>query len=273
MTMTKRTLAKRLSTTGLAALLGLWAATAAPTPARADAIDAIVEAGVVRIAVPQDLPPFGVRRDDGTLEGYDVEIAGLIAEDLGVRLELVPVTSVNRVAALLTDRADLVVANLGISPERARAIAFSSPYAPFFLGVFGAPKVAVQGPGDLAGRKIAVTRDTLEDRELTALAPQGAEIVRLEDNQATLETFLAGKAELVAAGNVAVASWARQHPEQKVERKLTLRESPAGIGVRRDRPELRHWADVFVLHKKLGGELDRLAQKWLGGPLPPLPAL
>jgi polar amino acid transport system substrate-binding protein len=273
MTMTKRALARKLGTTGLAILLGSWTATAASTPARADALDDIVEAGVVRIAVPQDLPPFGVRRDDGTLEGYDVEVAGLIARDLGVRLELVPVTSVNRVAALLTNQADLVVANLGISPERARAIAFSSPYAPFFLGVFGAPEVAVQAPADLAGRKVAVTRDTLEDRELTARAPAGTEILRFEDNAATLEAFRAGQAELVATGNVVVADLARAHPGQKIERKLTMRESPAGIGVRRDRPELRHWADVFVLHKKLGGELDRLAREWLGGPLPPLPAL
>jgi len=252
-------------------LLGWGAATA--VPAQADALDTIVEAGVVRVAVPQDLPPFGSTRGDGKLEGYDVEIAELVAQDLGVRLELVPVTSVNRVTALLTDQADLVVANLGINPERARAIAFSSPYAPFFSGVFGAPEVTVRGPEDLPGKSIAVTRDTLEDRDVTALAPQGVTIQRFDDNGATLNAFLSGQAELVATGNVVVASFARQHPERKIERKLTLRASPAGIGVRRDRPELRHWADVFVLHKKLGGDLDRLARKWFGEPLPLLPVL
>src|SRR5262249_53349693 len=111
-----------------------------PTLARADMLDEILESGIVKIAVPKDLPPFGSPDAQGKLEGYDIDVANILAKDLGVRVELVPVTSVDRIPALLTDRAHLVVANLGVDPERAKSIAFSSPYAPFFSGVFGAPE-------------------------------------------------------------------------------------------------------------------------------------
>jgi polar amino acid transport system substrate-binding protein len=245
----------------------------ASTPAVASALDDILAAGVVRIAVPQDLPPFGTKSSDGNLQGYDIEVARLLAKELGVRLKLVPVTSVNRIASLLTHDADLVVANLGITPERAKAIAFSSPYAPFFSAVFGGPGVTVSGPADLAGKKVAVTRDTVEDHELTRMAPKGTEILRFDNNGATVDAFLSGHADLLATGNVVVALLVRQHPDRPLVAKFRIAESPAGIGVPRDEPDLLNWVNVFVYHSKLDGDLDRLSRQWLGEPLPALPVL
>ncbi len=224
--------------------------------ALADDLDRLLEAGVVRVAVPQDLPPFG-SIVDGTPAGYDVDVARLLAADLG----------------LLTQRADLVIANLGITPERAKAISFSTPYAPFFSGVFGAPDLAVKGPADLQGKKTAVTRDTVEDGELTRIAPQGAEIARFDDNAATVSAFLSGNADLIATGNVVVAALLKQNPQRKIESKFLIKESPAAIGVRHGEPDLLHWVNVFVFHKKLSGDLDRLSRQWFGEPLRPLPVL
>ena len=238
-----------------------------------NALDDILAAGVVRIAVPQDFPPFGALGSDKKLEGYDIDVAALIAKDLGVRLQLVPVKSADRLSALLAKRVDLVVASLGISPERARAIAFSSPYAPFFSGVFGPAQINAKSTADLAGKKVAVTRDTLEDQELTAGAPKGVQILRFADDEATIQAFLEGKADLIATGNVVAAAVAKANPAKKIQVKFIIRESPASIGVRRGEAQLLHWVNVFVLHKKLNGELDKLSRKWFGEPLPPLPAL
>ena len=232
----------------------------------------IIETGLVRIAVPQDLPPFGSIRN-GQVEGYDVDIAKLVAADLGVHLQLVPVTSVNRIPVLLTDRVDLVIANLGISPDRAKTIAFSTPYAPFFSGVFGAPELVVKGPADLQGKKTAVTRDTIEDRDLTTIAPQGAEIVRFDDNDAAISAFLSGKADLIATGNVVAAALLKQHPQKTIEAKFRIKQSPPGIGLRRGASELLNWVNVFVFQRKLNGDLDRLSRQWFGEPLPELPIL
>jgi len=257
----------------LAGLLGAFLSVLYWMPAAlADDLDRIIETGLVRIAVPQDLPPFGSIRN-GQVEGYDVDIAKLVATDLGVRLQLVPVTSVNRIPALLTDRVDLVIANLGISPDRAKTIAFSTPYAPFFSGVFGAPELVVKGPADLQGKKTAVTRDTIEDRDLTTIAPQGAEIVRFDDNDAAISAFLSGKADLIATGNVVAAALLKQHPQKTIEAKFRIKQSPAGIGLRRGAPELLNWVNVFVFQSKLNGDLDRLSRQWFGEPLPELPIL
>lgn len=238
-----------------------------------DALDKIIAAGVIRIAVSQDLPPFGAVGPKGKLEGYDIDVAHLIAEDLGVRLELVPVTSANRIPWLMSGNADLVVANLGVNPERAKSIAFSAPYAPFFSGVFGPSNINVKGIADLQGKRVAVTRDTLEERELSKLAPKGVEVLRFEDNNATISAFLSGQADFIVTGNSVAATIAKKNPDKKIENKFIIKESPASIGVRRGEPELLRWINVFVFHKKLGGDLDRLSRKWFGEPLRPLPPL
>ena len=238
----------------------------------AEKLEDIIQSGAIKVAVPADFPPFGSVGKDGQPEGYDVEVARLVARDLGVKLELVPVTSPNRVAYLLTGKVDLVIASLGANPERAKVIAFTDAYAPFYTGVFGDGKTSIKSVADLAGKNVGVTRGTIEDAELARLAPKNATIQRFEDNNATLAALASGKVDLIATGNAAAGAFARTNPG-KAEKKLVLRDSPAHIGVRKDEPDIVAWLNVFIhYHKKAGGELDALAQKWLGESLAGLPA-
>ena len=123
---------------------------ALPVPALADLSD-ILESGTVKIAVPESFPPFGALGATGEYEGYDVDVAKLIAEDLGVKLELVPVTSKQRIPFLETDRVDLVIATMGANPGRAKSSWFSAAYAPFYSGAFAAAEKSISSPADLVG--------------------------------------------------------------------------------------------------------------------------
>ena len=131
----------------------------------------------------------------------------------------------------------------------------------------------MKGPADLQGKKIAVTRETLEDIELSNMAIEGVEIVRFDDNEATISAFLSGEVDLIATGNVVAAAISGEHPDRRVEAKFTIRASPASIGVRRSEIELLNWVNVFVFYRKLNGDLDRLSSKWFGEPLPALPTM
>lgn len=62
--------------------------------------------------------------------GYDIDVANLIAKGLGVKAELVPVTSANRIPYLQTKKVDLVISSLGKNPDREKVIDFSVAYAP-----------------------------------------------------------------------------------------------------------------------------------------------
>ncbi len=61
--------------------------------ANADALDSIMAAKVIKVAVPQDFAPFGSAGLDLKPQGYDIDMANLIGKALGVKVELIPVTS------------------------------------------------------------------------------------------------------------------------------------------------------------------------------------
>jgi polar amino acid transport system substrate-binding protein len=231
-------------------------------------LDSILSAGVVKIAVPQDSPPFGSVGTDGEPQGYDIEVAKLVAEALEVELEAVPVTSTNRIPYLQTGRADLVISSLGATPERAKSIYFSStPYAPFFSGLYGPTDAAVSGYSDLSGYSIGVTQGALEDLELTDKAPEGVEIQRFEDNSITVSALLAGQVDLIATGNTIAGKVIQDNPDAGIENKFVMKNSPCYIGVRRGDLDMLEWVNVFIRHKRFSGELDTLSQTWFGEPL------
>ncbi len=231
-------------------------------------LDSVLSAGVIKIAVPQDSPPFGSVGTDGEPQGYDIEVAKLIAEDLEVDLELIPVTSTNRIPYLQTGRADLVISSLGATPERAKSIYFSStPYAPFFSGIYGPTEASVSSYKDLSGYSIGVTQGALEDLEVSEKAPEGVEIKRFEDNSVTISALLANQVDLIATGNTIAGQVIQDNPDAGIENKFVMKNSPCYIGVRRGDLDMLEWVNVFVRHKRFSGDFDRLSQEWFGEPL------
>ncbi len=244
----------------------------AASPACADLSDILSE-GKVKIAIPENFPPFGSLGAEGEYVGYDVDMAKLVAKDLGVELELVPVTSKQRIPFLETDRVDLVISSMGANPSRAKSIWFSSAYAPFFSGVFASSKMAISSLADLSGKKVGVTGGTLEDLELTENGPKDTEIIRFGDNAANLSAYLSGQVDVLVTGNTVAAKLSADNPNLDIETKFIIKESPAFIGIKKGQMDLLQWVNVFILNKKLGGQLNEFSEKWLGQKLPPLPSL
>lgn len=241
--------------------------------ALADQLSDILEAGEIKIGVPENFPPFGSVGKDFKHEGYDVDVAGLIAEDLGVELKLVPITSKQRIPYLTSGKVDLVVSSMGANPQRAKSIWFSSAYAPFFSGAFASESIVISSPADLVGKKIGVTGGTIEDLELSKSLPEGADLKRFGDNAATISAYVSKQVDVIVTGNTVAAKISKDNPKLKMETKFIVRQSPAFIGVKAGEMNMLQWVNVFVLHKTLGGNLDELSQKWLGQKLPPLPTL
>ena len=249
-----------------AALFTLIAALTAP--AHADELVNVLKRGIIKIAVPPDFPPFGSVSKDLQPIGYDVDVATLIAKELGVNLELVPVTSANRIPYLQTHKVDLIISSLGKTAEREKTIDFTSAYAPFFSGVFGPAAIQVAKPADMAGKTIGVTRGTLEDLEITKSLPATATIRRFEDNNTTISAFLSGQVPLIATGNVVAAAILAQDPPIRPEKKFIIKDSPCYIGLNKGENRLRERVNAVIAAKKKDGELDVLSRKWFGQPLP-----
>src|SRR3954447_24045156 len=192
-------------------LAAALATAAVATQAHADALDSIMKSKVIKIAVPQDFAPFGSAGLDLKPQGYDIDMGNLIAAALGVKAEIIPVTSANRIPYLQTHKADIVISSLGKNAEREKVIDFSVAYAPFFSGVYGTKEIAVTKIGDLAGKTVGATRGAIEEQELTSTAPPNTTVKRYEDNNATIAAFVSGQVDLVATGNTVAGTIAERN--------------------------------------------------------------
>jgi polar amino acid transport system substrate-binding protein len=249
-------------------VLALALAFSVGRPAKADALTDVMARGTIRIAVPQDFPPFGSVGPDMAPIGYDIDMAKLIAKKMGVKLDLVPVTSANRIPFLQTGKVDLVISSLGKNPDREKVIDFSAAYAPFFNGVFAPANVAIKEPKDLSGKTIGVTRGAVEDLQLTKIAPPDATIKRYEDNNGTISAFLSGQVDAIATGNVVAAAILARHPPKPPEPKFLMQNSPCYIGLNKNEPALLAKVNAIIADAKKDGDLGAVAKQWLGTDLP-----
>lgn len=254
-----------------AALTALGALASLGTAHAQTALDDVMKAKTIKIAVPTDFPPYGFVGTDLAPQGLDVDTARLIATKLGVKVELVPVTSANRIPYLQTRKADLVISTLGKNAEREKVIDFTAAYSPFFQAVFAPKSLTVTSFADLAGKSIGVTRGAIEDQELTKLAPPTADVKRFEDNNATVSAFVSGQTQLIATGASVAGNMMARNPQLGAEYKLLLKDSPNFIGVAKGEDPLRLKVNEIIIAAKKSGEIDALAKKWLGRPAGTLP--
>ena len=241
--------------------------------AQADKLADILAKGVVRIIVFTDVPPFSSTNVNRELEGFDVDLAKMVAAALGVKLELVSATAANRIPYLLTDKADMNVAAMSVTAERAKQVMYSAPYADTSLAVYGPKSISVKSGADLGKRKVAVAKGTTEDIVLTSLNT-GADIMRMEDNATSVQAYLSGQSQFLAANSVVVVELMKKNPNKEFDLKFALRRAPAHITVKLGEHNLLRWLDTFIFQTTLTGDLDKLHVKWLGGPMTaPLPPL
>ncbi len=239
----------------------------ASASAMAQSIAEIESRGTIHIGVLQDFPPFGSIDTSGQTIGYDPDLAKAYADSLGVELNIVPVTSANRVQYLLAGQVDVLFASLGITEERAKVVDFSIPYAGLQQFVYGDKNVEVAGPDDLAGQTIAVTRGTTQDIGVTNVAPPTATIQRYDEDASSVQALLSGQAPLIGLSNIAIDQVEKQAPD-RFDIKFKLSEQVQGIAVRKDAAELLGNIDDFLRAKLADGSLAELHQQWMPGQLP-----
>jgi polar amino acid transport system substrate-binding protein len=262
---------KRTFTLGLAAAACMATLLAPGTASAQTALDDIMKAKEIKIAIPTDFPPYGFVTTDLKPQGLDIEMANYIAAKLGVKVELLPVTTSNRIPYLQTKKADLVISTLGKNPEREKVIDFTAAYSPFFQAVFAARSLAIKSPADLDGKSVGVTRGAIEDMELSKIAPSGADVKRFEDNNATVSAFVSGQVQVIATGASVAGNLMARNPALGTEFKLLLKDSPNFIGVAKGDDKLRRKVDEIIAAAKASGEIDKLCLKWLGRPSGDLP--
>lgn len=235
--------------------------------ATAETFDDIKKDGKVRIAIDVAIPPFGMTDDKMQPTGSDVDTARLLAEDLGVDLEIVTTTGPTRIPMLQTNKVDLVISTLSITPDRAKVIDFSVPYADHPSVVAALKSIPLKDMADLDGKKVAVVRGTTQDTDLTQQA-KGAQLVRYEDDATMALAFASGQVDILATARSLLPAISRKNPARTAESRIIMQTFYLAIGMRKNEPKLKDWVNGWVKANLQNGQLGSIYKKYHGVDIP-----
>src|SRR5450432_2989169 len=225
----------------LLGILGLAVVSAMLAPQTASAestLEKILSAKKIRVAIDVANPPFGILDKSGQPDGSDVAVARQIAKDLGAEIEFVQVPSTGRIPALIAGRADVTIASISITADRAKAVMFANPNGALSITIFGPQSVNIKTPADLVGKRIGITRATLEEATVPKMAPPGTQIVWFDDLAATTQAMLSGQVDAAAMTLFAQNKVAEANPDKHIETKLLVTTAYYAPIVRHDEFEL-----------------------------------
>jgi polar amino acid transport system substrate-binding protein len=251
---------------GLSATLS----TVAPFAAAQTVAD-VKKKGELTVGLLVDFPPYGTVDSRNQPDGYDADVARLLAKDLGVKVSLVPVTGPNRIPFLLTNKVDVLVASLAITPERAKQVQFSKPYSAATIVVFGTKKANIKSAADLKGLRVGVARASTQDIALTAVAPEETEIRRFDDDASAMQALMSGQVDAIGCSTTVAAQINKRAPANTFENKFTLRQQVMAVAMRPGSTEMHKAVNDFVTRNQANGELNKLYNKWLETDLPAMP--
>lgn len=252
----------------LALGLAMVAATLVPAQAQ-NLLDEIIQRGSINVGVSLGTLPYGMIDANMQPDGHDVDVAKLIARDLGVELNIVDTVASNRIPHLTSGRVDIVISSFSVTAERAKVIAFTNTIY-VDRQVYVAPSAATAASmDDLIGKNVGVTRASTNDIVVTNRAKEGTHIQRYDDDASTSQALLAGQVEGIVTSGATAKAMAERDPDLKVH--FNVASAPMSIGVARDQHDLLHWlnTDIFLLDN--AGELAAVQEKWMGAAVDELP--
>ncbi len=255
----------------LALLMGALAMMVSEPASAESTLERILGAKKIRIAIDVANPPFGILDKNGQPDGSDVAVARQLAKDLGAELEFVQVPSTGRIPALLAGRADVTIASISVTADRAKAVMYCNPNGALSITIFAPQGVKIKTPADLVGKRIGITRATLEEATVPKMAPEGTKIVWFDDLASTVQALLSGQVDAAAMTAFAQKTVADANPAKHLENKLLVTTAFYGPIVRPGDFELRQWINTWIFLNTQNGTLATIYKKYTGIDLPTLP--
>mgnify|MGYP000962325147 CR=1 FL=1 len=180
------------------------------TTAKARTIDEIKKSGELRIAVFGDKKPFGYVDNDGSYQGYDIELGNQLAQDLGVKVKYVSVDAANRAEYLISNKVDITLANFTVTDERKKQVDFALPYMKVSLGVVSPKTGLITDVKQLEGKTLIVTKGTTAETYFEKNHPE-VKLQKYDQYSDSYQALLDGRGDAFSTDNTEVLAWALEN--------------------------------------------------------------
>jgi polar amino acid transport system substrate-binding protein len=231
----------------------------------AGVLEAAKGRGALVVGVREDFPPLGYLDADGKNTGFEVDLARYLARQLlgdEGKLQLVTVRAGDRLTAILSGSADLLIAAMTATEDRAAVIAFSEPY--FLSGtLLLVPRnSSIQDLSDVPGKRVAVLEGSIQEGGLEPVIPEAIRVKFWTAGEA-VAALRAGRVDAFAEDDILVVALAKQYPDL-VARGKPFRPHPYAVALPRGDGELRAWVNDQLRKAKADGTYDTLWHRYFG---------
>jgi polar amino acid transport system substrate-binding protein len=229
-------------------------------------LDQVIANKKLRVGFLPDYPPWGSRNPAGKYEGYDLDIAALLAEGLKVELELIPVEAPNRVPSVATGKVDVIIGCLTPTNERAKTIDFTIPYASAgIVPMVWANNTAIKTYKDLAGKKVSVARGSTPDMAIGKAVPT-AQIMRFDTIADAFTALQTKKVEAFIEEDTFVFFTAQKDPRFRGVGQSFTEPELISFGARKGDQNWLNYLNNFLTNLRYSGKNAELYKKWFGVP-------
>lgn len=234
----------------VAAFFGIKSGTSNNTSANESSVSAIKKRGVLRVAVFGDLPPYGWVDDHGNRVGYDVRLARQMAKDMGVKVKFTQVNANNRVDTLNSNKADIILANFTVTPERKQVVDFAKPYMKVSVGVVSPKNSPITSASQLKGKNLIVNKGTTAENYFTKKG--GVDLLKFDSKTQQFNAFKNKRAAALADDNSYLYAWVKKNPNYTVGIKNIGPNQFISPAVKKGNKSLLNWTnkEITKLTKK-----------------------
>jgi ABC-type amino acid transport substrate-binding protein len=232
-------------------------------------LERLRKAGKVLIAMDATYPPMEFEGKDGKVTGFDVEFATELAKRLGLKAEFVVMGWDGILAGLTSNRYDMIVSAMNITPERQRQVDFVE-YAKMSQLFISTKGHKVTNDKELAGKVVATQADTTSSQYIEKIKASGVAIKAVKSFKMAPECFAAvraGQAEVIVVDEAVGRFFVKQDPGTFMVTGRAMAPEPIGIAVKKGDAEFVKELSQRVDDMKKDGTLKRLSDAWFGGEL------
>jgi len=233
-------------------------------------MDRIVSRGELRVGISGDMPPMNLRTKDDKIIGMDVDVATMIAESMGIKLNVQRIDFKGLLPALESGSIDMIVSNMTMTPDRNLRVAFVGPY-------FTSGKAFLTKRSSIAQAK---GLPDINSPQYTFVALKGSTseaVIRKGAPQANLQTagtqndaiqmVVDGRADgMIADYPICVVAVYRNPAAGLISVVAPITYEPIGVAVPKGDPHLLNWLGNFLHSLEKAGYMHDLRQKWFAQP-------
>jgi polar amino acid transport system substrate-binding protein len=244
--------------------------TPAPAPSASPVLDRILSRGELRVGMSGDMPPLNMLNKQDKIIGLDADLAAMMADAMGVKLNVQKIAFSGLLPALEAGSIDLIISNMTMTPDRNLKVAFVGPYFTSGKGLLTKNTTLTQAKkfADINNPQFTFValKGSTSEAVTRAGAPQ-AKLVTVGTENEGVKMVIDGKADAMLADfPICVVAAYRNQGSGLVPVAAPLTYEPIGIAVPKGDPHLLNWLENFLRSVEKAGYMKDLGEKWFAQP-------